>query len=474
MPPPSAPASTTTALSDLLAQWTESGGVTRKLAVAAALGAVAGVGTLLVVQSLSKRRSIRRLKSQVSEELFATGPSQPGTTATSAQSARSSRTAIPEELIREQLSRNYAFFGEEAMKKVRGSFVVVVGVGGVGSHAAHMLMRSGVERIRVIDFDQVTLSSLNRHAVARHSDVGTPKVSCLAKHCREIAPHVSVEVVMELFNLQSAPRLLAGNPDYVLDCIDNIQTKVELIDYCVKNGIRVLASMGAGAKADPSRIQIADISDTFEDPLARVTRKGLRVKGVEGGVPVVYSTERPGDVKLLPLEEAKVDEATDFAVLPNFRSRILPVLGTLPALFGCTMASYVITELAGYKLDPLAIKLRTKTYEKMLKDIKMQSKARNDDDVKLSVSDVGFILEEIWHGKSAVSGSLDKDKITLTRWNAQRPFEMGNIVCLTRKEAAAHAGLDPAQVAAHYGHDAVRDIERRLQGQVEALKWREP
>jgi tRNA A37 threonylcarbamoyladenosine dehydratase len=109
--------------------------------------------------------------------------------------------------------------------KVRKSFIIVVGVGGVGSHAAHMLIRSGCQRIRIIDFDQVSLvshlfycnsrftshlkSSLNRHAVATFADVGTPKVSCLAKHFKEIAPQAIVEVKMELFNLQSAPLLLS-------------------------------------------------------------------------------------------------------------------------------------------------------------------------------------------------------------------------------------------------------------------------
>jgi hypothetical protein len=90
------------------------------------------------------------------------------------------------------------------------------------------------------------------------------------------------------------------------------------------------------------------------------------MKGIEGGIPVVYSTEKPGNVKLLPLSEDKVEEADQFATLPTFRSRILPVLGTIPALFGCAMASYVITELAEWDVEPLAIKNRTSTYEKIL------------------------------------------------------------------------------------------------------------
>lgn len=174
-----------------------------------------------------------------------------------------SEPLVDDSLVREQLARNLAFLGEEGLAHVRGSFVIVVGAGGVGSWAALMLLRSGVEHLRIIDFDQVTLSSLNRHAVATRADVGTPKVVALQKHCAEIAPHSKVEARVELFSKENAETLLAGKPDFVVDAIDNIDTKIELIKYCCDNGLRVVSSMGAGAKADPSRIQIADISDTF-------------------------------------------------------------------------------------------------------------------------------------------------------------------------------------------------------------------
>lgn len=168
-----------------------------------------------------------------------------------------------DKLIEEQLSKNTALLGEEGTRKVRESFVVVVGAGGVGSWAALMLMRSGVKRIRIIDFDQVTLSSLNRHAVATLEDVGTPKVRCIKNHFKEIAPFVQVEDCIDLLNADNVDELLGGNPDYVVDAIDNINTKIDLIKYCYDKKLQVISSMGAGAKADPSRIQIADISETF-------------------------------------------------------------------------------------------------------------------------------------------------------------------------------------------------------------------
>ncbi|KAJ9475739.1 tRNA threonylcarbamoyladenosine dehydratase 1 [Pseudozyma hubeiensis] len=185
-----------------------------------------------------------------------------------------------ESLIREQLSRNYSFLGEEGMTAVRNSFVIVVGAGGVGSWAALMLLRSGVSKLRLIDFDQVSLSSLNRHACATLEDVGRPKVVCCAEKFAQIAPWAKLEAWVELFRGDEAERLLGGNPTYVVDAIDNIDTKVDLLRFCAERKIKVISSMGAGAKSDPSRIQISDISVTSEDPLARSVRRRLRALGL--------------------------------------------------------------------------------------------------------------------------------------------------------------------------------------------------
>jgi tRNA A37 threonylcarbamoyladenosine dehydratase len=126
-----------------------------------------------------------------------------------------------------------------------------------------MLLRSGVQHIRLIDFDQVTLSSLNRHAVATRADVGLAKVEAMKRRLLDILPQANIESCNTLFDKDSASDLLSGNPDFVLDCIDNVNTKVDLLEACVVRGIKVLSSMGSGAKADPTRIQIADISETF-------------------------------------------------------------------------------------------------------------------------------------------------------------------------------------------------------------------
>lgn len=175
------------------------------------------------------------------------------------------------------------------------------------------------------------------------------------------------------------------------DAIDNITTKVDLLKYCHAHSIRVFSSMGAGAKNDPTRIQIADISNTIYDPLARSVRRRLRVPTpspnpatssskeeewrnakITSGIPVVYSTEVPGEVKLLPLpeEEFAKGEVKELGVFDDFRVRVLPVLGPLPAIFGLHIATYILCELAEKPIaNPLPIKNRRKLYERMGREL---------------------------------------------------------------------------------------------------------
>lgn len=146
---------------------------------------------------------------------------------------------------------------------------MVIGLGGVGSHAASMLLRSGVGRLLLVDFDQVSVSSLNRHALATREDVGTPKALCLKKHFQSIFPECHVNAKVLLYDSSSEEEILSGNPDFVLDCIDNIDTKVALLAACVRRGLKVLSATGAGARADPTRIRVADLRESTNDPLSR-------------------------------------------------------------------------------------------------------------------------------------------------------------------------------------------------------------
>ena len=163
-----------------------------------------------------------------------------------------------EELMKEQCKRNIQFLGEEEFKKLRNSKVVIIGVGGVGSHAASLLARTGISKLRLIDLDQVSLASLNRHAVATREDVGKSKVLVLKNHLLKTIPSLQCETIQDIFTEQNGRRLLLSEdpldenctneviPEFVVDCIDNVDTKAFLLAFCLNNNINVITTCGAG------------------------------------------------------------------------------------------------------------------------------------------------------------------------------------------------------------------------------------
>lgn len=351
--------------------------------------------------------------------------------------------AYSEELIKEQLARNYAFFGEESMDKIRKGTVVVVGCGGVGSWASVMLVRSGVSKIRLVDFDYVTLSSLNRHATANTSDVGTPKVRCVEKALKQFSRWVEVDARVDIWKKEGGGALLEG-ADWVIDAIDNITTKVDLLKYCHDHNIKVFSSMGAGAKCDPTRVQISDISYTIYDPLARSVRRRLRTEGVSSGIPVVYSTEVPGDVKLLPLPEDEFQKGpvNELGVFDDFRVRILPVLGPLPSIFGLHIATYILCDLAGKPiLNPLPVRHRKKLYERMLRDLLHREEKLTCTQInKLPIDedDVSLIFEDIHRGRAVQPPFLVPARPTLVRWDLRKPVAPENVIVMEHTDAEDH------------------------------------
>ncbi|XP_043707029.1 tRNA threonylcarbamoyladenosine dehydratase [Telopea speciosissima] len=359
---------------------------------------------------------------------------------------------LKDEIVSEHLTRNIQFFGLESQRKVTESFVVVIGLGGVGSHAACMLLRSGVGRIRLVDFDQVSLSSLNRHAVATRDDVGIPKALCLKKHFSVIFPESQVDARVQLYDASCEEEILSGQPDFVLDCIDNIDTKVSLLAACVRRSLKVLSATGAGARADPTRIRIADLRESINDPLSRTVRYRLRKDyGIEGGIPVVFSLEKP-KVKLLPFKGPSGDEENplDYQIVPGFRVRIIPVLGTIPAIFGQVMASYVVTQLAGFQVqtEPVVnldmdhyrtLHQRLIEHEEMYYGTAMQ--------VQVDIEDVMYVVKELWHGRSTKDQSAkvvgrgmwrSVNELMLVRWDRAKPASVSNLVLLKFKEADEH------------------------------------
>lgn len=409
------------------------------------------------------------------------------------------------ELILEQLARNRVFLTDDGLQKLRSAFVIVVGCGGVGSHCTSALARSGVSRIRLIDFDQVTLSSLNRHAVATLADVGTPKVHCLRRRLQQITPWVRFDLKNELFAASAAATQLGTwegrKPDFIVDAIDNIDSKVALLEYCHKNKLPVISSMGAGCKSDPTRILIGDISASTEDPLSRSTRRRLRAVGVASGIPVVYSTEKPGEGKaqLLPLPEEEFAKGSvgDLGVLPDFRVRILPVLGTMPAVFGYACANFAILKITGYPCEEFPAKGRDKMYDSILAQLQsseeklVRSTIPGEDaqglKLGVSVNDVGYVVEEVFRGKSALSGI--PTRLALVRWRKPQgktlqlgvqgqkssDVKLSDLVCMTKEEAVVHerevvrGSKTPEEM---YDKETVALVEGRIAEEVRYEKYR--
>ncbi|KAI9804481.1 MAG: hypothetical protein M1825_001380 [Sarcosagium campestre] len=416
--------------------------------------------------------------------------------------ARARNGDYDEELILEQLARNRVFLSDAGLSKLRNAFIIVVGCGGVGSHAATALARSGVGKIRLVDFDQVTLSSLNRHAVATLADVGTPKVQCLQRRLQQVTPWVHFDCRNELFRDESAAGLLGPfqdgqKPDGIIDAIDNVDSKVTLLAYCHNHSLPVISSMGAGCKSDPTRILIGDISSSTEDPLSRSTRRRLRALGIDRGIPVVYSTEKsgPGKAQLqeLPDDEVARGAVGELGILADFRVRILPVLGTMPASFGYAAANHVILDLTGYPHEYIPGKSRDKMYDGILANLQASEEklagATGIDAVGLKIpvtkDDVGYLVEEVYRGRSVLSGV--PTKLALVRWRLPAPssaaaggpsstvdthipgqkrarLQLGDLVCMTKEEAAAHLNAvlkGGERLQDVYSPDILTLVERR-------------
>lgn len=427
------------------------------------LAAVAGVGaafgalsTAAVFSFLSRSKQregyVRKLLESNGAAGGSTGPG-PGAR------LHDSSDLLSDEVVAEQLTRNIQFFGVESQKKVTESFVVVIGLGGVGSHAASMLLRSGVGRLLLVDFDQVSLSSLNRHAVATREDVGTPKASCLKKHFSLIYPECQIEARVQLYDSSAEDEILSGQPDFVLDCIDNIDTKVSLLAACVRRGLRVLSAMGAGARADPTRIRVADLRESSNDPLSRAVRYRLKKDhGIEGGIPVVFSMEKP-KAKLLPFQGSKEEETpSDYQIVPGFRVRIIPVLGTIPAIFGQVMASYVVTQLAqlDFQTEPI-VNLDLDHYRVLHHRLLEHEELiyGSAEQVLVDAEEVMYIVKELWRGRSARDQNMKDtgrkmwrsvNELMLVRWDKSKPAGVSNLILLKFSEADAHESTTLDQI----------------------------
>jgi len=249
--------------------------------------------------------------------------------------------------IPDWMERTVQLLGEEKVRMLNGSHVLVAGLGGVGSMAAEMLVRSGIGTITLVDSDVVQASNLNRQIPALQSTIGRPKVEVMTDRLKDINPDVRIVPQKMYLDEKSIERLFApamkddkapsedhtGNFDFVVDAIDTLTPKILFIERVVKLGLPLASSMGSGGKTDVSKIKIDDFGNSFNCRLAYLLRKKLRKLGVERGFRVVFSTELTDKEKLVITEGE-----------PNKKSTTGTV-AYIPAIFGCMLASIVMEEL---------------------------------------------------------------------------------------------------------------------------------
>ena len=231
--------------------------------------------------------------------------------------------------------RTELLIGSDGLARLASSTVAVVGAGGVGGFAAEMIARAGVGRMIVVDSDVVSVTNRNRQLLALDSTVGRLKSEVLADRLRDINPDIVLKVISEYMEADAVEALLGQEKiDVVVDAIDTIAPKLALIKYCLDRGIPVVSSMGAGAKTDATKVRIADISKTFNCPLAFIVRKRLRRMGIRRGVTAVFSEELPDREAFVVCNEK------------NKKSNA-GTISYLPAVFGCVCAQAAISALLG-------------------------------------------------------------------------------------------------------------------------------
>lgn len=242
----------------------------------------------------------------------------------------------------ERFTRLEALIGKEKMERLATRRVTIVGVGAVGGHATEGLARAGVGHIRLVDFDRVEKSNINRQILALESSIGERKVDLAQARIKDINPRCQVETLPIFARENSYDEILSPAPDLIIDAIDSLNPKVGLIAEAVKRGIPIISSMGAALRTDPRFIRFGSVFESQGCPLARHVRKRLRKREITSGVSCVYSTEPVDFDYKMPAEKADGSEG-----------RVRNILGSMPTItgiFGLTIANYAIMALAEEKV----------------------------------------------------------------------------------------------------------------------------
>ena len=241
---------------------------------------------------------------------------------------------VKEELMINWKQRTELLLGEDKMARLQSAHVLVVGLGGVGAYAAEMICRAGVGRMTIVDADTVQITNLNRQLPAIHSTLGMFKADVLEARFKDINPDLELKVLPVFLKDENIPDLLdADEYDFIVDAIDTLSPKCYLIYHALQRRIKIVSSMGAGAKSDITQVRFADLWDTYHCGLSKAVRKRLQKMGVKRKVPVVFSTEQADPKAVLSTDDEMNKKSTCGTV------------SYMPAVFGCYLAEYVIKRL---------------------------------------------------------------------------------------------------------------------------------
>ena len=233
-----------------------------------------------------------------------------------------------------QFTRTHILLGDAGLQCLKNKHIFIAGLGGVGSYCAEAVARAGIGRLTLLDHDKVVISNINRQLPALLSTVGLSKAELMRDRIKDINPDCEVTILRTFLTIDNVNDLVPADCDYVMDCIDSLSCKVALVVESYKRGLKVASSMGAGNRLDPTRVRIADISETEMCPLARVMRKRLRNEKVYQGILTVFSDEYPHP----PLPPQPVEG-------PGRPRAVNGTLSYMPPLFAYMLTGAVIKRL---------------------------------------------------------------------------------------------------------------------------------
>jgi len=245
----------------------------------------------------------------------------------------------------DQLIRTRMLIGDDPIERIKKSKVAVFGVGGVGGYCVEAMARAGLGSMDLYDDDTVSESNLNRQIAALHSTIGLPKAQVMADRVRDINPGCQVRAIRMFYLPGNAEQVELAQYDYVIDCIDTVAAKLDLVQRCTRLNVPIISAMGSGNKLDPTAFVVTDISKTEGCPLARIMRKELRKRGIEH-LKVVYSRELPRS----PIQSAQAELPVDCDTRPGSTARrdTPGSISFVPAAAGLVLASAVLRDIGQF------------------------------------------------------------------------------------------------------------------------------